>query len=98
MAHGGARKGAGRKPGIATPKTREIAEAALADGLTPLEFMLGVLRDEEKPFADRYAAAKDSAPYIHPRLSSVEAKVEADIEAHVAGIEWQVVDPQAADA
>lgn len=98
MAHGGARKGAGRKPGIANTKTREIAEAALADGLTPLEFMLGVLRDEEKPFADRYAAAKDSAPYIHPRLSSVEAKVEADVKATVKKIERIVVDPKHPDA
>lgn len=37
---GGARKGAGRKPGAATKKTREIADRAAADGITPLEVML----------------------------------------------------------
>lgn len=37
---GGARKGAGRKPGSATKRTREIADKAAATGVTPLEVML----------------------------------------------------------
>lgn len=37
---GGARKGAGRKAGSATKKTREIADRAAAEGITPLEVML----------------------------------------------------------
>lgn len=37
---GGARKGAGRKAGSATQKTREIADKAAAAGITPLEVML----------------------------------------------------------
>lgn len=37
---GGARKGAGRKPGSATKRTREIADRAAAQGITPLEVML----------------------------------------------------------
>jgi hypothetical protein len=37
---GGARKGAGRKPGGATKKTREVANKAAETGLTPLEVML----------------------------------------------------------
>ena len=43
---GGPRKGAGRKPGAATKKTRLIAEEAMAEGITPLEFMLNVMRNE----------------------------------------------------
>lgn len=78
---GGARKGAGRKPGSATKKTREIAERAMADGVTPLEFMLAIMRDgaqHEDPKvqvardAMRFEAAKAAAPYIHPRLAAVE--------------------------
>ncbi len=78
---GGARKGAGRKPGAATTKTREIANAAADDGLTPLEYMLRVMRDDsdhEDPRiqaqreAMRFEAAKAAAPYIHPRLAAVE--------------------------
>lgn len=73
MAHGGARPGAGRKPGSANTKTREIADAAAAEGVTPLEYMLGILRDENAEPDKRYQAAKDAAPYMHPRLSTVEA-------------------------
>lgn len=37
---GGARPNAGRKPGSATVRTREIADHAAATGVTPLEVML----------------------------------------------------------
>lgn len=79
---GGARKGAGRKKGSATAKTRAIADKAAADGITPLEFMLQVMRSEPSDQLDardalratemRFEAAKAAAPYMHPRLASVE--------------------------
>lgn len=53
-----------------------VAERALQSGLTPLDYMLGILRDETKDEKDRFAAAKEAAPYLHPRLSSVEANVK----------------------
>jgi len=84
--HGGARPGSGRKPGSVTRKTREIADRAVETGSTPLEVMLETMRllreaafrgsapDVEK-LVQAAAVAKDAAPYIHPRLSSVEAQV-----------------------
>jgi hypothetical protein len=45
VAHGGPRKGAGRKAGSTTRKTREIAERATAEGITPLEVMLRAMRE-----------------------------------------------------
>jgi hypothetical protein len=79
---GGRRSGAGRKPGSATKKTREIAEKAMEQGITPLEFMLNIMRAEapetEDPrlmldaMAMRFEAAKAAAPYMHPRLAAVE--------------------------
>ncbi len=78
---GGQRKGAGRKPGSATKRTREIADRAMAEGVTPLEFMLQVMRspsDHEDAKvqvareAMRFEAAKAAAPYIHPRLAAIE--------------------------
>lgn len=74
MAHGGAREGAGRKIGSITTKTREIAEAALAAGITPLEVMLEAM-NKFRDAGDTQAAcsvAKDAAPYIHPRLQAME--------------------------
>jgi hypothetical protein len=88
---GGARKGAGRKAGSATAKTRDIADKAAAEGVTPLEFMLEVMRREASHDdvrvqmaheAMRFEAAKAAAPYIHPRLSSVE--VEANLRVSLA--------------
>lgn len=80
--HGGARKGSGRKAGSATKKTREIADKAAEEGITPLEFMLNVMRTEASDEMDskelaivwglRFEAAKAAAPYIHPRLAAVE--------------------------
>jgi hypothetical protein len=72
---GGRRPGAGRKPGSATRKTREIAERAAAEGITPLEVMLADMRakyaaGDLDAAADR---ARDCAPYMHPRLSSISA-------------------------
>lgn len=78
MARGGARPGADRPVGAANKRTREIADAAMTSGLSPLEFMLNVLRDESRDQAERMDAAKSAAPYIHPRLTSIEADVTTD--------------------
>ena len=78
MPRGGRREGAGRKLGAATRRTREIANKAASDGLMPLEYMLAVLRDETKPDKDRYAAAVDAAPYLHPKLSAVQHSGDAE--------------------
>lgn len=72
MARGGARLGAGRKVGAASLKTRQIADKASSEGITPLEFMLEVMRDAKADRAERLDMAKAAAPYIHPRLAAVE--------------------------
>lgn len=83
---GGRRPGAGRKKGSATRKTREIADKAAEQGITPLEVMLAAMREAyeqaTKPdvkadvrlaYLEKAASvAKDAAPYIHPRLASIE--------------------------
>lgn len=72
MARGGKREGAGRKAGSVTTKTREVADRAAAEGLTPLDFMLRILRDEDKADDERFEAAKAAAPYVHAKLAAVE--------------------------
>jgi len=79
MARGGARPGAGRKVGEVTRKTRAIAEGAVANGITPLEYMLQRLRDDQESAEVRRDMAKAAAPYIHPRLASVEANITGHI-------------------
>lgn len=84
---GGARKGAGRKAGSATRRTREIADKSASEGITPLEYMLEVMRrpsdhDDERVMmareAMRFEAAKAAAPYIHPRLAAIEHSGDPD--------------------
>jgi hypothetical protein len=94
MAHGGKRPGAGRRPGSTTQKTREIADRATEEGITPLEFMLQVMRDESAERSERLDMAKAAAPYVHPRLSAVEAKIDAEVNGSVTKIERLIVDPQ----
>lgn len=72
--HGGRRANAGRKAGSVTKRTREVAEKAAKSGLTPLEYMLNVLRDDLADPKDRMWAAEKAAPYIHAKLASVEHK------------------------
>jgi hypothetical protein len=56
----------------ATPGTAaELLAQVRAGGITPLDFMLQVMRDESVEPAKRLDAAKAAAPYVHPRLASL---------------------------
>lgn len=88
----------GRPKGAPNKATAAKAAEIAASGLTPLDYMLGILRDEEQPVAMRFEAAKHAAPFVHPKLSSIEAKVDSNVKATVRKIERVVVDPQASDA
>ena len=72
MASGGKREGSGRKPGTLNKRTAEQAAAVEASGLTPLDYMLAVMRDLSMDDAKRLDAAKAAAPYVHAKLSSME--------------------------
>jgi hypothetical protein len=76
MARGGKRPGAGRKKGSECQKTRArkaLAAKAASEGVTPLEVMLHVMRMhfEAGEFDKAAEIAKDAAPYLHPRLSTM---------------------------
>ena len=67
----GTPKTGGRKAGTRNKKTAELIKAVEDSGITPLDYMLSILRDEEKPESVRLQAAKDSAPYVHQRLQAI---------------------------
>ena len=78
---GGLRPNAGRPKGKLGKRTKMnagFAEEALLAGLTPLEYMLSILRDASNDQAARFAAAKEAAPYLHPRLAAIEHRGDAD--------------------
>jgi hypothetical protein len=61
----------------AAPSRRAAAKSAgprktQAAKQSPLDYMLQVLRDPEASPAERKWAAEKAAPYLHPRLQSVE--------------------------
>ncbi len=62
-----------RKPKrAAAPATAAETLAQIrASGITPLDYMLQVMRDEDVEPAKRLDAAKAAAPYVHPRLASL---------------------------
>ena len=106
---GGRRPGAGRPVGSKNQRTAEIARTAAESGLTPIEVMLGAMRDlwaQGTPEAKREAAeiAKDAAPYIHPRLASIDQTIKEDrpfavIPGQLSIEEWQATcGPKALEA
>ena len=65
----GERRG-GRQKGAPNKASVERQEAIAASGLTPLDYMMSVLRDETADQMVRMDAAKAAAPYVHPKLTS----------------------------
>lgn len=53
-------------------------KAALAEGISPLDFLLSAMRDGDQPFDKRLDAAKAAAPYVHARLAAVEHSGDKD--------------------
>ena len=74
------KKTGGRQKGAANKRTREIADKAVAEGLTPLEYLLSVVRDKGEDRATRIDAAKAAAPFIHPRLANETVRHTGSIE------------------
>lgn len=82
MARGGARRGAGRpkgsglgKPARKTSERIKITQEAIGEGVTPLEYMLRVMRTStDTKRCDAMAIA--AAPFIHPRLASTNVTMD----------------------
>lgn len=66
------RKTGGRKKGTPNRITVAWRDGALASGLSPLDYMLRVMRDENEAPDRRLDAAARAAPYVHQRLAAVE--------------------------
>lgn len=77
---GGARPGAGRKKGEPNKRTAEVQKAVEESGLTPLQYLLSVMRDELAEPRERQVCAIAAAPYVHSKLSSIE--MTADMRIH----------------
>lgn len=63
--------GAGRPKGAANKATALREKAIAASGLTPLAYMIQLMRDETQEQPVRLDAAKAAAPFVHPRLNAI---------------------------
>src|SRR5271169_5450916 len=77
----------GRPKGSRNKKTRALLEAAEAGGEMPLDFLLRLMRDPHTSTARRLEAAKAAAPFLHPRLNSIDHKVTGEAGAATPAIQ-----------
>lgn len=78
MARGGKRPGSGRPKGAINKRTEEAIVKAAETGITPLDYLLAVMRNENEEKPVRLDAAKAAAPYIHARLQAIEHSGDKD--------------------
>jgi hypothetical protein len=89
MAKGGYRPGAGRPKGSRN-KTRletqaDIQSAAAFENMTPLDYMLKVMRDQREDAGRRDRMAIAAAPFCHVRKGEGNGKTEKINRATIAG-------------
>jgi hypothetical protein len=93
MARG--RKTGGRRKGSRNRATAEARAAAKATGILPLDYMLSVMRDDGADQRRRDAMATAAAPYLHPKLSAIDAKLSgASEEPTTTSLEIHFVHPR----
>jgi hypothetical protein len=81
------KKTGGRKKGSKNQRTKELDKAA-AKGITPLGYMLEVMRDQRAPVSRRDDMAKAAAPYLHAKRAP-EDKSGQTAQVGVMGV-WRV--------
>lgn len=87
MPRGGNRPGAGRPKGSKQVRSSAplIRRAKAAGKPMPLEYLLEVMNDPEQGTRERLSAAIAAAPYVHPRLASVQVKGEIKDKRYLNG-------------
>ena len=72
------RKTGGRTKGTPNRASAEREAEIAATGMTPLEYLTSIYRDVGADEAKRLDAAKAAAPYVHAKLSSIDATIGVD--------------------
>lgn len=72
----GETKKLGRPAGVRNKATLRKLRDVERSGLMPLDYMLKVMRDTKADRARRDDMAKAAAPYIHPKLATLQSDVK----------------------
>ena len=67
----------GRAKGTRNKRTTELQSEIAASGLDPVKYLLQVMGDEKADVDRRDRAAVAVAPYVAPRLASIDATVKS---------------------
>ncbi len=92
----GERRG-GRQKGTPNRATAAREAEVEASGMTPLDYMLDILRDENASTEDRKWAAQHAAPYCHPRLAQQRLEGPGGGNVVVELVQFCDVEEEAAD-
>lgn len=76
---GGARQGAGRPKGSVSKRSVDAVATAMAKGISPVEYMLSIMRDEDADSKRREWAAEKAAPYVHPRPTPLDRAIRIEL-------------------
>lgn len=76
----------GRKKSAIKAATEALVQKALDEGTTPLQVMLEAMRQAYQEGGAQAAVpfAKEAAPYVHPKLSNIDAKLDGIIDYYTA--------------
>lgn len=81
----GTPKTGGRKKGSPNVKDGRIRVKAKHNGMSPLELMIMCMQEAftEGDQAKGFLYAKDIAPYVHPKLASIDQRTEGTLTIEV---------------
>ena len=79
MSHGGRRAGSGRKKSGTNRLDAKARQQALESGISPLDYMLSIMRHPDSTAAQKMEAAKGAAPYVHARLAHIERETDVTV-------------------
>jgi hypothetical protein len=79
VSHGGNRSGAGRKQGVRNRRTQALIQKVAEEGKLPLDIMLEAMREAFRAGGaiQAFPFAVVVAPYLHPKLVGMQAKVHS---------------------
>lgn len=67
--------GPGRPKGSRNKASLRRQREVAATGITPLDYMLKVMRNPKAAWPRRDEMARSAAPYIHPKLATLQSNV-----------------------
>jgi hypothetical protein len=84
-------RGRGRPKGSKNKSHERTKAEIAAAGITPLQYMLQVMRDPNAEKSRRDEMAKAAAPYAHPKLANVQHSTDPEKGFEVTMIERRIV-------